>query len=248
MQIIPALYIHDGKAASYYPGDYESIDYLDQDPYEIIELLGKHDVQRIIMLDIDAATHAGKNNKALIGSLANLSIPDLEVGGGINDLEYLKTLQYAGVDYFILGSAVFNNFDLLRQLCEADDVPNDRLMISLDMRDGRLTTLGWTQEVTDKTLIDVIRDCMEYGISRFIITDVDSANPDQTPDLTFYSELVEAFPEAHFSASGHIHSFEDVEALKKVGIKEVVVGSAIYRHEEWMDKISEYNKREAKDS
>ncbi len=244
MQIIPALYIHNGKAASYFPGDYESIDYLDLSPHDIIELLGKHDVQRILLLDIDAARQDREHNKGLIGSLANVAIPDLAVGGGIDDYEYLKMLQYAGVDFFIFGSAVFRNFDLIKQICEADDVPIDRIMISLDMRDGRLTTLGWTEEVDGTTLTEIIRKTMKCGISRFIISDINTSRPDDSPDLTFYAELVEAFPEALFSAAGHIHSFHDVEALKKVGVKEVVVGTHIYKEEAWMDRISEYNKRE----
>lgn len=245
MQIIPALYIHQGKPASYTPGQYESIEYIEQDAYELIELLGKHDVQRIILLDIDAAKQGEENNKGLIGSLSNIAVPDLEVGGGINDMDYLKTLQYAGVDYFILGSAVFQNFDLIKEICESDSVKTDRVLISLDMLDGKLTALGWTQEVEDKAMADVIRDCMEYGLRRFIITDVNSDHPEQGPDLTFYSELVEAFPEAIFSAAGHIRSFEDVEALKKVGVAEVVVGNEIYHEEEWMDQITAYNKKEA---
>lgn len=246
MQIIPALYIQNGKAASYIPGNYESISYLDKDPYEVIELLGKHDVQRIILLDIDAAKGTDLNNKSLIGSLANLTVPDLEVGGGINEMEYLKTLQYAGVDYFILGSAVFKNFDLIAQICESDHVKTERILISLDMLDGRLTTLGWTEAVTDKSLSEVIRDCMKYGINRFIISDLNSDHPENGPDLTFYSELIEEFPEAIISAAGHIHSFEDVEALKKIGVAEVVVGNEIYEHEEWMEKISAYNRKEEK--
>lgn len=246
MQIIPALYIHDGKAASYTPGNYESIHYLEQDPYEVIDLLGKHDVQRIILLDIDSARGNEQNNKSLIGSLANLTIPDLEVGGGINDMEYLKTLQFAGVDYFILGSAVFKNFDLIKQICESDHIKTDRILVSLDMLDGRLTTLGWTEAVTEKPLSDVIRECMEFGITRFIISDLNSDHPESGPDLTFYSELIEEFPDAIFSAAGHIHSFEDVEALKKIGVAEVVVGNEIYEHEEWMEKISAYNRREEK--
>ncbi|MDP5170448.1 MAG: HisA/HisF-related TIM barrel protein [Bacteroidia bacterium] len=247
MQIIPALYIHDGKAASYIPGDYESIHYLDQSPYELIELLGKHNVQRIMLLDIDAARNPEHNNKALIGSLANLAVPDLEVGGGINDMEYLKTLQYAGVDYFILGSAVFHNFEFLEQICQAKDVKNDRILISLDMLDGRLTTSGWTESVEGVTLGDVMRRCMEFGLNRFIVTDVSSDTPESGPDITFYTELIEAFPDAEISASGHIHTYEHLEALKAIGIKEVVVGDKIYQEEELMDKISAYNRREEKE-
>ncbi len=244
MQIIPALYIHDGKAASYQPGDLFSVRHLDQSPYDLIDLLGRHDVQRIILLDIDAARDPHHNNKGLIGSLANVAIPDLEVGGGIHDLAYLKSLQYAGVDFFVLGSALFTSPDFFKDLCQAPEIKSSSILVSFDLKDGQLYTLGWSEPILDRSLHELIRQCLDEGVHRFVITHLDSKHPDKGPDVDFYRELVETFPGATFAAAGHIHLFDDIDALKTVGIQEVIVGDDWYTREDQMDLISAYNRQE----
>jgi phosphoribosylformimino-5-aminoimidazole carboxamide ribotide isomerase len=241
MQIIPALYIKDGKAAIYTPSDYENLDYLPQSPYDLIDQIGKYNIRRIHLVDIDASLDNGKDNRALIGSLANVSIPNLEVGGGIRQMEYLKSLQYAGVDYFVLGSVVMENEPFLTQIQEAKHIRNDRIMISLDILNGQLTTHGWVDTVTGHTAESIIEKCLEQGFSRFICTDIDSEGPDRGPDLAFYESLVERFPQAIFSASGQIRTFADVDKLRKLGVHEVIVGNEIFKEDGLLEKISVYN-------
>ncbi|MEZ4830170.1 MAG: HisA/HisF-related TIM barrel protein [Bacteroidia bacterium] len=248
MQIIPALYIKDGKPAIYRPGEYERIEFLPYDPYDLIDEISRHNVQRIYLVDVDASVDDGKNNKALIVSLANTTIPDLEVGGGIDNMSYLKSLQYSGVDYFVLGSVVFENFDFLVEISQAAHVQNDKVMISLDLLDGRLTCHGWTESVDDTTIRSLVQKCLDLGFSRFICTDVESSHRESGPDVLFYKELVEQFPQAVFAASGQINTFEDVDRLKEVGVHEVIVGNAIYRDFSLLDQISEYNRKEAKEN
>lgn len=245
MQIIPAIYIHHGKAAAYRPGDYQNISYLEQDPYDLIEQLGQLDVQRIYLIDIDAYQNPGQNNKGLIGSLSNVCIPDLEVGGGINDLPYLKSLQYAGVDYFVLSSVLFENQPILEEIAATEDIPNERIIIGIDLKDGRPTTRGWTQTVTDPTLREFMRTVMSVGFQRFVMTDIKSDRPKDGPDLAFFTELREEFPEAKIAVGGHVHTFEQIDQLKKIGIEEVIVGDDIYRDEGLLARISAYNREEA---
>lgn len=248
MQIIPALYIKEGKPAIYRPGDYHRLEFLPYDPYDLIDEISRHNVQRIYIIDIDASINNGLDNKALITSLANTTIPDLEVGGGINNMDYLKSLQYSGVDYFVLGSVVFENFDFLVEISEAKHIPNEKIMIALDLLDGQLTCHGWTDPADDATIRSLIQKCLDQGFSRFICTDINSTHRDSGPDILFYKELVEQFPEAIFSASGQINTFEEIDKLKAVGIKEAIVGNSIYRDFSLLDQISEYNRKDEKEN
>ncbi|GAB4421664.1 MAG: 1-(5-phosphoribosyl)-5-[(5-phosphoribosylamino) methylideneamino]imidazole-4-carboxamide isomerase [Bacteroidia bacterium] len=244
MQIIPALYIKDGKAASYVPGDYLNMQFLAQDPYEIIDMLGRYDVQRIHLVDIDASLDSEVRNTGLIGSLANVSIPNLEVAGGIADMDHIKSLQYAGVDYWVLGTAVFEDMDLLREIAHADHIPNDRVMISFDIIDGVIASHGWTRIVALQDITELIGQIQEIGFQRVIVTRIDTQNPGSGPDLAFYEQLVAHFPQITFTASGHIRSFEDIDALRAVGVHEVIVGNEIYQDETLLARISAYNEAE----
>ncbi|MDX2248979.1 MAG: HisA/HisF-related TIM barrel protein [Bacteroidia bacterium] len=247
MQIIPALYIKEGKPAIYRPGDYDRIEFLPYDPYDLIDEISRHHVQRIYIVDVDASLQNTENNKALIVSLANTTIPDLEVGGGINNIDYIKSLQYSGVDYFVLGSVVFENFAFLEEISQAKHIGNEKIMISLDLLDGKLTSHGWTMIMDDATIRSMIKKCIDLGFSRFICTDINSTHRESGPDILFYKELVEQFPDVLFAASGQINTFEDIDNLKAVGIKEAIVGNSIYRDFSLLDRISEYNRKETQE-
>lgn len=245
MQIVPALYIKDGKAAVYRPGDYQHIEFLSEDPYDLIERIEQHHIHRMLIIDVDASLPGEANNAGLLGSLSNTCVIDLEVGGGIYDMDYLKSLQYAGVDYFVLGSVVIDNFDFLLQVKAAEDVNNERILISLDVKDRKLWTHGWTNPVTDLSPKELIWKCINAGFNRFIITDVDRAKEGLGPDLEFYEAVVEQFPGATIGAGGRINSMEDIEKLAAIGISEVIVGNKIYKEPSLLNTISEFNQAHA---
>lgn len=239
MQIIPSLYIKDGKLAQYKPGDYENIEFLPDDPYELVEKLDKLDIGNIGLIDIDA-TLGNKSNAGLIGSLSNITVATLHVGGGIRDLNYLKSLQYAGVDYFIIGAAVFGKGDFLKVLSEAEDIKSDRISIAINVLDGKVTHHAWSGDL-DTTAEDLITTCRDLGFNRFIISDVRTSNPEQGPDMAFYTSLVKQFPDCRIGAAGHINSFEDIEALEGIGVRGVVIGKEIYLEEGLLEKIAAFN-------
>lgn len=244
MLIIPALYIKDGKTAAFRPGDYENLDFLNLDPYKLIEKLSDQDIERIYLVDLDASQDNEANNKGLIGSLANTTIPDIMVGGGIKSMGYLKSLQYGGVDYFVLGTSAANDLPFLEEICAADHIKNERITIAFDMMDGHLTSYGFSQDNDQPQLHELIKRSIDLGLSRFLITDIDSTHPDREPDLDFFSELTNTYPDAAFATSGHIHSFEDIDNLKAVGIKEVIIGDQIYKEPGIIEEVAKYNKKE----
>ena len=244
MQIIPALYIKDGKPAVFRPGEWEEMEFLPFDPYKLIERLDQHKIQRVFLIDIDAARGEGKNNSGLIASLSNTTVADLEVGGGLTNMDFLKSLQYAGVDHFVLSAVVFDDEEFLVRLSEDETIKNDRILVAVGLLNGVLTSLGWRKVISAEGLRDIISRCIELGFKRFICADIDTDQPDRGPDLLFYKELVQEFPDAQFSAAGHINTFEDVEALKELGIKEVIVGNRIYKEEDVLDQVIAYNAHE----
>jgi len=245
MQIVPALNIHNGKPCVYIAGKIEDIQYIDKDPYDLIQEIGNYHIQRIHLTDVDAYVPDGKPNTGLLGSLANTCVVDLEVGGGIHNMDYVKSLQYAGVDYFVLGSVVYDNFDFLNEIAAADHVKNERILISLDVLDGQLFFHGWSQPVTGITPKELMWKCMNAGFYRFIVTDVERTS--KGPNFDFYRELLEQFSGATLGAAGKINTFEDIEKLEEIGVNEVLVGNRIYKEEGLLDVVSEFNKARRKD-
>lgn len=244
MQIIPALSIKDGKAADFRPDLREPVFLPESDPYKFIDLFSKHSIRRVHLVDIDGAQQQGTHNVGLIGSLSNVCVSDLEVGGGIRNLDHLKSLQYAGVDYFVLGSAVYDRPELLKEIAELDHIDNDDIMIGVDLVNGQLTYHGYRENVPDEKVRHVIQRCLDMGFERVLVTDIDHSHPEQGPAVAFYASLVQDFPQVHFSAAGHITTFGDVNRLKEAGVVEAVVGHDFYRDSDYLKRLADYNEEE----
>lgn len=243
MQIIPALCIYQGKVAAFRPGEPESL-IMPDDPYEVIERLGKANIMRIHLVDIDGARHEGNNNVGLIGSLSNVTVSQLEVAGGIESLDYIRSLRFAGADLFVVGSVVYDRPEFLEEIKADGIIKPGCIMISLDLIDGQLTFHGWRDIADQSTVIDVIRRMVDLGFTRMLITDVNHDFVDHGPNTSLFSTLTQTFPAVKFTVAGTIKTYEDIEILKKAGVHEVIVGHELWDSEEKLKRLSAYNRAE----
>ncbi len=243
MQIIPALCITNGKVAAFRPGHQEFV-LLEEEPYDLITRLNQANIMRVHLVDIDGARHDGVNNVGLIGSLSNLTVSQLAVAGGIETLDYIRSLRFAGADLFVLGSVVYEKPELLDAIIEAKPINPGCIIIGLDLVDGKLRFHGWRDEADQEEVHAVIRRMVDLGFTRFLVTDIDTHHQDQGPDLAFFGSLVQDFPEVKFTAAGHIATYTDINRLKEAGVHEVLVGDEFYDDAEKIQKLSDYNRSE----
>ena len=243
MQIIPALCILGGKVATFQPGNPES-EILPDDPYALVERLSEANVLRIHLVDIDGARREGKHNAGLIGSLSNVCVSQLEIAGGLEDLDYIRSLRFAGADLFVIGSVIYDRPAFLEELIQDDGLQPDTIMISLDMIDGQLTFHGWTKAADQERVTSIIERMTELGFSRVLITDVNRDYQQHGPDYSLFSFLTQSFPQVKFTIAGAINSYDDIERLKKSGVHEVIVGQDFYDTDEKLKRLSDYNKSE----
>ncbi|MEM9983767.1 MAG: HisA/HisF-related TIM barrel protein [Bacteroidota bacterium] len=246
MQIIPVLCITDGKVAAFKPGFQEYV-LLEEKPYDLITRLNQANIMRTHLVDIDGARHDGQNNMGLIGSLANLTVSQLAVAGGIETLDYIRSLRFAGADLFVLGSVVYEKPELLDEIIASTQIKPSCIIIGLDLIDGKLRFHGWQEEADQEEVHAVIRRMVEMGFTRFLVTDIDTQHLDQGPDLAFFGSLVQDFPKVKFTAAGHIETYTDINRLKEAGVHEVLVGDTFYDDAKKIKKLSDYNQSEGEE-
>lgn len=156
----------------------------------------------------------------------------LQIGGGINAdnaSEYLK----AGASHVIVTSFVFKNgkihYDNLKKLSET--VGKDHLVLDVSCRwkDGAyyIVTDRWqkfTQEtVNEKTLDELSKYCDE-----FLIHAVDVEGKAHGIELKLVERLGK-WNQIPITYAGGVHTYEDIELLKKLGGGKinVTIGSAL---------------------
>ena len=106
----------------------------------------------------------------------------------------------------------------------------DKLVVSLDARDGMLATHGWTQ-VSDRAAVDVAADLARTGVRHLLYTDISRDGTLGGPNLGALRKVAQAAPPLSILASGGISSLDDLTALAQLrvpNIRGVIVGRALY--------------------
>jgi phosphoribosylformimino-5-aminoimidazole carboxamide ribotide isomerase len=126
----------------------------------------------------------------------------------------------------LLGTAAYQDVDFLdTAIAELDD----RVVVSVDVRDGRVAAAGWTEQ-TDIPLEAVIEHLNARGVRRFVYSSIDRDGMLAGPDLDGARRVAEAV-RGSYTYSGGVSSLEDLRALvalRQVNLNGVIVGKALY--------------------
>ncbi len=226
MELYPAIDIMRGSAVRLVKGDFAAGKVYDQDPLAAARRFVAEGAERLHVVDLDGA-RAGEpvNLGHLQRMAAELPVP-VQYGGGLRSATAVRRAIEAGAARVILGTAAFTDEQLLE---ESLGLWPGRVLVSVDLRGGYLTTAGWTR-TSELTLAAVLDALQERGLREVVYTNVDRDGMLAGPDL---EEVRGAARAAHgrLLYSGGIGRLEDLRALRELGephLAGVIVGKALY--------------------
>ena len=126
----------------------------------------------------------------------------------------------------MLGTAAYTDTDLLD---EALAIWDPRVLVAVDVRDGRVSVAGWTKE-TQARGEEVIERLQRRGATRFVYMNVDRDGMLAGPDLDEVRRVA-AVVRGRFLYSGGIGSLADLRALRSLrllNLAGVISGKALY--------------------
>lgn len=223
MIIIPAIDIIDGKCVRLYQGDFNRSTEVESDPVYQLEKFIEDGAEIIHIVDLDGARHGDKRQFNLINELCKKSTVPIQVGGGIRSMEIIENLIEAGAERIVLGTAAVENERLLK---EALEKYADNIVVGIDAKKGRVATRGWEKE-SDLQYIEFAQHLEQLGVKTLVYTDISRDGTLTGPNLEELSSLMAAV-NCKIVASGGIKDNSDIRALEEIGIKEAIVGKAIY--------------------
>ena len=183
------------------------------------------------LIDLDAAMRQG-SNRELIEQIAG-RLP-CQVGGGIGSIERAEEMLAAGARRVIIGSALFDptadsvapntlvRTGFAREL--ADAVGAERLVFSVDTRDGRIAIKGWKQQV-DLTPVAAMA-ALEPYCGAFLYTHIDREGTMQGFPLDVARRL-RGITQRQLIVAGGIREQQEIDALSAMGV-DAVAGMAVY--------------------
>ena len=223
MLIYPAIDIKNGKCVRLTQGvkDAETV-YFEQ-PWQVAKDFEAQGAKRLHVIDLDGAFEgASKNQEAIQKIIDTVKIP-VQTGGGIRSLERLEQLFSIGVWRCILGTKALEDPAMLK---EALRRYGDKLVVSVDAKDGLVAVDGWTR-VGTRDAMDFARELETMGLKTLVYTDIATDGMMKGPNLEAITRLRQAVS-LEIIASGGVSNLEDLLNLRKIGVEGAIVGKALY--------------------
>jgi phosphoribosylformimino-5-aminoimidazole carboxamide ribotide isomerase len=226
MILLPAVDILEGKAVRLTRGEFDQRTVYDADPLDAARRWVQDGARGLHVVDLDGARSGAPVNTEHVRRItAEVDVP-VQVGGGLRTIEVVREAVAAGAARVVIGTAAYEDIDFLdRAVAEFDD----RVVVSIDAREGHLAGAGWTEQ-TDIPLETVIEQLSARGVRRFVYSSIDRDGMLAGPDLDGVRRVGEAL-RGTFAYSGGVSSLEDLRALvelRQVNLRRVIVGKALY--------------------
>lgn len=221
-RVIPAIDISKGQAVRLKQGDFNEKTVYFDDPMDAARFYQENGATMLHVVDLDASKEGRFIHLDKILEMKTLGLA-IEYGGGIRSYEMAEELLRKGIDRIVVGTLATRDKTALLKLLSRY---RNRVVVSLDVKDGRVMTEGWLTDA-NLPLERALEECTSYGAYRVLITDISKDGMLAGPNLTLYKELKANYP-LSLIASGGVKDLGDLIALKKAGIPEVVVGKAFY--------------------
>ena len=226
MIVYPAIDIYEGRAVRMTRGDFATVEEVAPSPLEAARRLVGEGAEWLHIVDLDGSRTGTPGNLDAIRVIANRFTVKIQAGGGIRDFDTAEAFAEAGATRIVVGTAAIRDPELIDRLV---DRHADGLAVSVDARNGMVTTAGWTQ-TTDLRAVDVMQRLAVKGVPTVIYTNVSIDGTLQGLDLVSTEAVARAFG-GDVIYSGGVGSLEDIARLAKLrhrGLRGVIVGRALY--------------------
>jgi len=238
MEIIPAIDIIDGKCVRLTQGDYSLKTIYNEYPLEVAKQFEDIGLKRLHLVDLDGAKAGAVKNWKVLETLASKTSLTIDFGGGVKKEDDVKIIFNSGAAFATIGSmAVKNEEEFVKWLMIFGA---GKFLLGADVKDEEIAVSGWLEK-TDIWIYDFILKYIEHGVQQIFCTDVSKDGKLEGPSIDLYKNIIKKFPELHFIASGGVSSIKDLEELKEIGCKGVIVGKAIYERKISLMELSSFN-------
>jgi phosphoribosylformimino-5-aminoimidazole carboxamide ribotide isomerase len=220
--VIPAVDVLDGKVVRLRQGRYDDVTVYDDDPGAMVGSWVAQGAEIVHVVDL-AGARDGSGDRALQQQLGETGLP-FQIGGGIRTVADATEAVEFGAARVVLGTTAVWDPLLLQSVVGA--VGSDRIVASIDVRDGKATGAGWLDEGRD--LEAVLSDLVDAGVSRILATGIATDGTLEGPDTTLLADVTRIAPSLALIASGGVGSLSDLVEISRHPVEAAIVGRALY--------------------
>lgn len=202
------------------------------DPINAVRIFNEKEVDELVFLDISASLEGRKPNFKVIGDIAAQTFMPLGYGGGIRDIEDIKTLFSIGVEKVVINSAAIDNPDIIKQ---ASNVAGSQsIVISIDVKKnlwGKYEVYVHSGQVRTKlNPVEWAKKVESLGAGEIFLNAIDKDGTMSGYDIDLIKQVSSSvnIPVVACGGAGSLNDF--LEAVKEGGASAVSAGSFFVFH------------------
>ncbi len=224
MIVIPAIDLKDGLCVRLLQGKKEDATVYSDDPASTARRWESCGASLLHVVDLDGAFTGDQKNLVSIRKIRESVRMDIEVGGGIRDMERIDLLISIGINRVILGTVAIEKPELVKEACKK--YPG-RVIIGIDAKNGLVAVKGWV-EVTEVKAKDLALKMQDDGAAGIIYTDISKDGMMTGPNIEATEEIVDSL-NIPVIASGGVSSINDIKNLMTIkNLWGAITGKALY--------------------
>ena len=226
MIFFPAIDLKDGECVRLIRGNMNESTVFDSEPQKRAAKFAEAGCSWLHIVDLNGAFEGKpKNSKPIKEILSNVDI-NIQLGGGIRNIETIDYWLDLGVQRIILGTIALKQPAIVEQACKK--YPK-QIAVGLDSREGKVAVEGWAEQSNIKA-IDLARKFEDAGVAAIIYTDINRDGVLLGPAIEETIKFAKSI-NIPVIVSGGVSSIDDIIEIKKnenAGIMGVISGRAIY--------------------
>jgi len=191
IRIIPCLDVHAGRVVK----GVRFVDLIDAgDPVQQAKAYEKQGADELVFLDITASNEERKIMLDVVERTASECFMPLTVGGGLRNLEDIRTMLNAGADKVSLNTSALLNPKLISDA--SNKFGNQCIVVAVDAKKisdnkWRVFTHGGRND-TGKDLIEWVKEVESRGAGEILLTSMDADGTKDGYDLELNQQVSDA--------------------------------------------------------
>lgn len=224
MILFPAIDIKDGQCVRLLRGEFATASKVAEDYLETAKSFQKQGATWIHMVDLDGAVEGVRKNSAIFLNVAAETKANIQLGGGIRNMETVDYYLSSGISRVVLGSAAIRDPDFVKEAVRKHE---ERIAIGIDAMDGLAKADGWLVG-SEISYLDLAKAMESLGATTIIYTDISRDGTLTGPNLKELEAINDAVS-CDIIASGGIRDIGDIRDLLQLGMHGAICGKSIYQ-------------------
>lgn len=235
-ELLPAIDLRGGLVVRLRQGDFDRETAYSSDPVLVARSFVDAGAIWLHVVDLDGARVGETGQLELVAAIVAevQGRAQVEVGGGLRTPEAVAAALGTGCSRVAVGTAVLRDPAFAAAIVARHG--SQRIVASIDVRDGHALGEGWRAGSPGIAAADAISMLATAGIDTFEVTAIDRDGLMGGPDLALLRSLVD-LGRGRIIASGGVSSLADVLAVQAAGCGGAIVGRAIYEGRVAIDEL-----------